>query len=119
MLIIRGIKDVTITVGEDACFCCELSKECVTHAEWWLGSNHLQSNDLNQISCQGREHHLVLRMVTPDESGEVAFVIGEEKSVANLLVQDKPKGMGNSDGMRQILIHALSSFSLSFSEYAV
>ncbi|XP_063074266.1 obscurin isoform X13 [Engraulis encrasicolus] len=91
VLIIRGIKDVTITVGEDACFCCELSKECVTHAEWWLGSNYLQSNDLNQISCQGREHHLVLRMVTPDESGEVAFVIGEEKSVANLLVQDKPK----------------------------
>ncbi|XP_041965057.1 obscurin isoform X3 [Alosa sapidissima] len=91
VLITRGIQNVAVTVGENAHFSCELSQEGVTHVQWWLSSNHLQNNDLNQISCQGREHHLVLRMVTPDESGDVAFVVGEEKSVAYLLVQDKPK----------------------------
>lgn len=97
MLITRGIQDVTITVGEDAHFTCELSHERVTHVQWWLGSNHLQNNDLNQISFQGREHRLVLKMVTPDESGDVAFMVGEEKSVAYLLVQDKPKGNSRTD----------------------
>lgn len=78
--------------GEDAIFQCEVSHTGVTNVEWWLGSNHLQNNDLNQISCRGREHSLVLKMVTPDDSGDVAFVVGPEKSVAYLLVQEKPKG---------------------------
>ncbi|KAL1248368.1 hypothetical protein QQF64_021686, partial [Cirrhinus molitorella] len=89
--ITRELKDVTVITGEDAIFQCEVSHTGVTNVEWWLGSNHLQNNDLNQISCRGREHSLVLKMVTPDDSGDVAFVVGPEKSVAYLLVQEKPK----------------------------
>ncbi|KAL6489202.1 hypothetical protein MHYP_G00029430 [Metynnis hypsauchen] len=89
--ITRELKDVTVMSGEDAVFHCEVSQTEVTYAEWWLGSNHLQNNDLNQISCQGREHSLVLKMVTPDDSGDVAFVVGCKKSVACLVVQEKPK----------------------------
>ncbi|KAL7874925.1 hypothetical protein SRHO_G00058950 [Serrasalmus rhombeus] len=89
--ITRELKDVTVMSGEDAVFHCEVSQTEVTYAEWWLGSNLLQNNDLNQISCQGREHSLVLKMVTPDDSGDVAFVVGCEKSVACLVVQEKPK----------------------------
>ncbi|XP_051738415.1 obscurin-like isoform X36 [Ctenopharyngodon idella] len=89
--ITRELKDVTVITGEDAIFRCEVSQTGVTNVEWWLGSNHLQNNDLNQISCQGREHSLVLKMVTPDDSGDVAFVVGPEKSVAYLVVQEKPK----------------------------
>lgn len=44
------------------------------------------------MSSEGRVHRLVLKMVTTDESGDVAFVVGEEKSVASLLVEEKPKG---------------------------
>ncbi|KTF73447.1 hypothetical protein cypCar_00026198, partial [Cyprinus carpio] len=89
--ITRELKDVTVITGEDAIFQCEVSHTGVTNVEWWLGSNHLQNNDLNQISSRGREHSLVLKMVTPDDSGDVAFVVGPEKSVAYLLVQEKPK----------------------------
>ncbi|XP_056306278.1 obscurin isoform X20 [Danio aesculapii] len=89
--ITRELKDVTVITGEDAIFQCEVSQKGVTNVEWWLGSNHLQNNDLNQISCQGREHSLVLKMVTPDDSGDVAFVVGPMKSVAYLMVQEKPK----------------------------
>ncbi|XP_016380464.1 obscurin-like [Sinocyclocheilus rhinocerous] len=89
--ITRELKDVTVITGEDAIFQCEMSHTGVTNVEWWLGSNHLQNNDLNQISCRGREHSLVLKMVTPDDSGDVAFVVGPEKSIAYLLVQEKPK----------------------------
>ncbi|XP_076826396.1 obscurin [Brachyhypopomus gauderio] len=89
--ITREVKDVTVTSGEDAMFLCEVSQAGVSNAEWWLGSNHLQNNDLNQISYQGREHRLVLKMVTPDDSGDVAFVVGSERSVACLVVQEKPK----------------------------
>jgi len=90
--ITRELKDVTVITGEDANFKCEVSQTGVTNVEWWLSSNHLQNNDLNQISTQGREHSLVLKMVTPDDSGDVAFVVGPEKSVAYLMVQEKPKG---------------------------
>lgn len=99
---------MTVITGEDAIFRCEVSQTGVTNVEWWLGSNHLQNNDLNQISCQGREHSLVLKMVTPDDSGDVAFVVGPEKSVAYLMVQEKPKGkrhiMANSVYWCQVII---------------
>ncbi|XP_036822868.1 obscurin isoform X9 [Oncorhynchus mykiss] len=91
--ITRELHDITVTTGQDAVFACELSQEGVTNGEWWLGDNLLQNNDLNQMACQGRVHRLTLQMVTPDESGDVAFVVGEEKTVACLLVEDKPKAL--------------------------
>ncbi|XP_034744151.1 obscurin isoform X5 [Etheostoma cragini] len=88
---IRELCDITVTTGQDAVFEVELSHSGVTNGEWWLGDNLLQNNDLNQMSSQGRVHRLTLKMVTTDESGDVAFVVGEEKSVACLLVEEKPK----------------------------
>ncbi|KAF3699447.1 Obscurin [Channa argus] len=89
--ITKELCDITVTTGQDAVFEVELSHSGVTTGEWWLGDNLLQNNDLNQMSSQGRVHRLVLKMVTTDESGDVAFVVGEEKSVACLLVEEKPK----------------------------
>ncbi|XP_037642931.1 obscurin isoform X7 [Sebastes umbrosus] len=89
--LIRELCDMTVTTGQDAVFEVELSHSGVTNGEWWLGDNLLQNNDLNQMSSQGRVHRLALKMVTTDESGDVAFVVGEEKSVACLLVEEKPK----------------------------
>lgn len=97
MRILRELRDVTVTTGQDAVFEVELSHLGVTAGEWWLGDNLLQNNDLNQMSSEGRVHRLALKMVTTDESGDVAFVVGEEKSVACLLVEEKPKGEGNKD----------------------
>lgn len=90
--IIRELCDITVTTGQDAVFEVELSHSGVINGEWWLGDNLLQNNDLNQMSSHGRVHRLTLKMVTTDESGDVAFVVGEEKSVACLLVEEKPKG---------------------------
>ncbi|XP_051259502.1 obscurin isoform X3 [Dicentrarchus labrax] len=89
--ILRELCDITVITGQDAVFEVELSHSGVTNGEWWLGDNILQNNDLNQMSSQGRVHRLVLKMVTTDESGDVAFVVGEEKTVACLLVEEKPK----------------------------
>ncbi|KAM9719631.1 obscurin isoform 6-T7 [Menidia menidia] len=89
--IIRELCDITVNTGQDAIFEVELSHSGITNGEWWLKDNLLQNNDLNQMSSQGRAHRLVLKMVTTDESGDVAFVLGEVKSVACLLVEEKPK----------------------------
>ncbi|TWW73805.1 Obscurin, partial [Takifugu flavidus] len=89
--ILRELRDVTVTTGQDAVFEVELSHLGVTTGEWWLGDNLLQNNDLNQMRSDGRVHRLALKMVTTDESGDVAFVVGKEKSVACLLVEEKPK----------------------------
>ncbi|XP_072537299.1 obscurin [Salminus brasiliensis] len=89
--IVRGLRDITVTAGENAHFVCELSHEDVTDGAWWLGSSVLQENEMNQMSCCGCEHHLVLTMTTPEESGIVAFVVGEERTSARLRVNSKPK----------------------------
>ncbi|XP_074523985.1 obscurin [Halichoeres trimaculatus] len=89
--IVTHLHDITVTAGEDATFVCELSHADVTEGVWWLGSSPLQKNEMNQMTYEGRQHRLVLTMTTPEETGTVAFVIGEERTSANLLVNSKPK----------------------------
>lgn len=92
MKIVRELQDLTVTAGEDAHFVCELSHSDVTDGVWWLDSTVLQENEMNQMLCRGRERHLTLTMTTPEESGIVAFVLGEEWTSAHLQVNSKPKG---------------------------
>lgn len=97
-----------MTTGQDAVFEVELSHSDVTNGEWWLGDNLLQNNDLNQMSCRGRVHRLLLKMVTADESGDVVFVVGEEKSVACLLVEEKPKGKDDNSPFIFLLLMSIN-----------
>ncbi|XP_058494918.1 obscurin isoform X3 [Solea solea] len=89
--IVTALQDMTVTAGEDAVFVCELSHADVSEGVWWLGSSPLQMNEMNQMMCHGRQHQLVLTMTTPEETGTVAFVIGDERTSARLLVVPKPK----------------------------
>ncbi|KAL1023125.1 hypothetical protein UPYG_G00036690 [Umbra pygmaea] len=89
--ILAGLKDMAVIAGQDAVFVCELSHTDVSDVGWWLGSSPLQNNEMNQMSCEGHQHRLVLTMTTPEESGTVAFVVGEERTTAELLVFPKPK----------------------------
>ncbi|XP_077390337.1 obscurin [Festucalex cinctus] len=89
--IVTELQDITVTAGEDAMFVCELSHSNVNEGVWWLGSSPLQRNEMNQMTCQGRIHRLVLTMTTPEETGIVAFVVGEERTSASLLVVPKAK----------------------------
>ncbi|XP_016431454.1 obscurin-like [Sinocyclocheilus rhinocerous] len=88
--IVKGLRDLTVTAGESAHFVCELSHENILDGIWWLGSNELQENEMNQMSICGREHHLVLTMTTTEESGDVSFEVGNEKTSARLRVNSKP-----------------------------
>lgn len=90
--IVKELQDKTVTADGDAEFLCELSHADVSEGVWWLGSSPLQHNEMNQMTCRGRQHRLVLSMTTPEETGTVAFVVGEEKSSASLLVIPKAKG---------------------------
>ncbi|KAG7230718.1 hypothetical protein INR49_019531, partial [Caranx melampygus] len=89
--IVKELQDITVTAGEDAEFVCELSHSDVSEGVWWLGSSPLQRNEMNQMTFRGRQHRLVLTMTTPEETGTVAFVIGDERTSASLLVVPKPK----------------------------
>nr|XP_021334072.1 obscurin isoform X1 [Danio rerio] len=89
--IVKGLRDLTVTAGESAHFVCELSHENILDGVWWLASNVLQENEMNQMSICGRQHHLTLTMTTPEESGVVSFVVGNEKTSARLRVNSKPK----------------------------
>lgn len=99
MRIVRELQDLTVTAGEDAHFMCELSHSDVTDGVWWLDSTILQENEMNQVRRCGREHHLTLTMTTTEESGIVAFVVGEEWTSSRLQVNSKPKGEDGSEGL--------------------
>lgn len=96
MRIVTELQGITVTAGEDAVFECELSHADVSEGVWWLGSSPLQKNEMNQMTWQDRHHRLVLTMTTPDETGIVAFVVGEERTSARLLVVAKAKGEAKS-----------------------
>lgn len=90
--IVKELQDITVMAGEDAVFVCELSHSDVSEGAWWLASSPLQKNEMNQMTSQGRQHSLVLKMTTLEETGTVEFVVGEERTSAHLLVVPKPKG---------------------------
>ncbi|XP_041913572.1 obscurin isoform X1 [Alosa sapidissima] len=89
--IVSGLRDLSVTAGEDAHFVCEVSHDDYADGVWWLGSTVLQRNEMNQMSCRGREHHLVLTRATAEEAGIVAFAVGNERTSARLRVLSKPK----------------------------
>ncbi|TRY95224.1 hypothetical protein DNTS_010034, partial [Danionella cerebrum] len=54
---------------------------------------------MNQMSISGRDHHLVLTMTTPEESGVVSFQVGNEKTSARLLyIEERLKDMTIFEG---------------------
>ncbi|XP_051524815.1 obscurin [Myxocyprinus asiaticus] len=110
--IVKGLCDLTVTAGENAHFVCVLSHENILDGVWWLGSNVLQENDMNQISTCGREHHLVLTMTTLEESGIVSFVVGNEKTSGYLRVNSKPK-VFIEEKLKDIIIFEGDSATLS------
>ncbi|XP_024909236.1 obscurin, partial [Cynoglossus semilaevis] len=89
--IVTELRDVRVTAGENAVFVCELSHAAVSEGVWWLGPSPLQQNEMNQMTCQGRQQKLVLSMTTTEETGTVMFVVGDEKTSAHLTVLPKPK----------------------------
>ncbi|XP_032381171.1 obscurin [Etheostoma spectabile] len=117
--IVTELQGITVTAGEDAVFVCELSHADVSEGVWWLGSSPLQKNEMNQMTCQGRQHRLVLTMTTPEETGIVAFVVGEERTSARLLVvpkvqvlfEEKPKDVVIMEGETATLSCTTSDFT--------
>ncbi|NWI13890.1 OBSCN protein, partial [Crypturellus soui] len=80
--IVEKMKDLTAQEGEDAVFECKLSRETTEESQWFLGDLRLQSNELTEIRAQGNVHSLVLRKVTPEDSGAVSFQVGQQKASA-------------------------------------
>ncbi|XP_054458971.1 obscurin [Anoplopoma fimbria] len=117
--IVTELQGITVTAGEDAVFVCELSHADVCEGVWWLGSSPLQKNEMNQMTWQGRQHRLVLTMTTPEETGIVAFVVGEERTSARLLVvpkakvlfEEKPKDVVIMEGETATLSCTTSDFT--------
>ncbi|XP_034386307.1 LOW QUALITY PROTEIN: obscurin [Cyclopterus lumpus] len=117
--IVTELQGITVTAGEDAVFVCELSHADVSEGVWWLGSSPLQKNEMNQMTWQDRHHRLVLTMTTPEETGIVAFVVGEERTSARLLVvpkakvvfEEKPKDTVIMEGETATLSCTISDFT--------
>ncbi|XP_077160177.1 obscurin isoform X7 [Paroedura picta] len=88
--IVEALKDITLFESEDAVFQCRVSREKAKDVHWSLGGVPLQSNEMNEIAVRGKLHTLTLRKVTLEDSGLVAFSVGQHSSEARLTVQPAP-----------------------------
>ncbi|XP_053428299.1 obscurin isoform X19 [Nycticebus coucang] len=88
--IVEPLKDVQLTEGQDARFWCRLSKASGQEAHWALGGVPLQANEMNDITVeQGNLHLLTLHKVTIEDAGTVSFQMGSCSSEAQLKVTAK------------------------------
>ncbi|PKK31955.1 obscurin, cytoskeletal calmodulin and titin-interacting RhoGEF, transcript variant X9 [Columba livia] len=88
-VIVSGLKDTDVFVGESATFTCELSHPGVKNVQWWLDGSPLHNNFVTEISEQdGMVHTLTLNDVACHDSGTVTFRAGSLISSAKLLVKD-------------------------------
>lgn len=87
-VIVSGLKNTDVFVGESATFTCELSHPGVKNVQWWLDGSPLHNNFVTEISEQdGIIHTLTLNDVACHDSGTVTFRAGSLISTAKLLVK--------------------------------
>ncbi|XP_064495791.1 obscurin [Pseudopipra pipra] len=88
-VVVSGLRNTDVFVGESAMFTCELSHPGVRNVQWWLDGTPLHNNLVTEISEQdGRIHTLTLNDVACHDSGTVTFRAGSLISSAKLLVKD-------------------------------
>ncbi|KTF85971.1 hypothetical protein cypCar_00030345 [Cyprinus carpio] len=91
VLIVSGIKNTDVFVGEQATFSCQLSRRAKGRVQWWLDSTRLENSTFSEISVgEDHVHTLTLRNLSPNDSGTVLFKTGALMSSAKLLVKAKP-----------------------------
>ncbi|XP_058876960.1 obscurin-like [Acipenser ruthenus] len=88
--IVKGLESQTVFKEENAVFQCQLSHKNVRDVQWKLQDNLLLSNEMNEISAEGKVHTLTLRKVTQEDSGSVVFCVGPHTSTAELKVKGPP-----------------------------
>lgn len=87
-VVVCGLRNTDVFVGESATFTCELSHPGVKNVQWWLDGTPLHNNLVTEISEQdGRIHTLTLNDVACHDSGTVTFRAGSLISTAKLLVK--------------------------------
>ncbi|NXL95979.1 OBSL1 protein, partial [Alectura lathami] len=96
----RGLQDVRVRDGEDACFSLELSAS--VQGEWFLNGTRLEGEEGDRYRVQHcrMEHTLLIRAARLKESGaRVTFVAGSVRDSATLHVQEPPvRIVGSNEG---------------------
>lgn len=88
VLIVSGIKNTDVFVGEQAIFSCQLSRRAKGRVQWWLDGTRLENSTFSEISVgEDHVHTLTLRNLSPNDSGTVLFKTGGLTSSAKLLVK--------------------------------
>ncbi|KAK7123435.1 hypothetical protein R3I93_021760 [Phoxinus phoxinus] len=91
VLIVSGIKNTDVFVGEQAIFSSQLSRRAKGRVQWWLDGTRLENSTFSEISVgEDHVHTLTLRNLSPNDSGTVLFKTGGLSSSAKLLVKAKP-----------------------------
>ncbi|XP_048474365.1 obscurin [Rhincodon typus] len=87
--IIKHLEDIDTEEDSNLVYSCELSHD-VEEVQWYLNDTPLYSNDFNEIKKKGKRHMLILKGVTPDDTGTVMFKVRDLTDKAQLNVREKP-----------------------------
>uniref|UniRef100_UPI00398E7BDC obscurin-like isoform X29 n=1 Tax=Pristiophorus japonicus TaxID=55135 RepID=UPI00398E7BDC len=87
--IIKHLENVDTEEDSNLVYSCELSHDD-EDVQWYLNDTLLCSNNFNEIKKKGTRHTLILKGVTPDDTGTVMLKVREVTETAQLNVREKP-----------------------------
>lgn len=85
--IVKPLKDVSVTKGENAVFTVELSKGDAL-VKWFKNGEEITFTDRLQLSIDGKKQSLRIVKAKPEDVGEYSIRVGDQTSNAKLTVEE-------------------------------
>lgn len=85
--IVKPLKDVSVTKGENATFDVELSKGDAL-VKWFKNGKEIKFDERVQLAIDGKKQSLRITKAKPEDVGEYSIEVGEQSSKATLTVEE-------------------------------
>lgn len=84
----RELEDMTVSIGGEADFICEVSREDAK-VTWFFDGQEIVAGEKYYIIHNGKKHSLYVKDVTSKDQGKISATIPGHETTANLLAEGR------------------------------